>query len=99
MKLPALVIALGIGLALGPAFAADTQPSQKGPPKTMGDEGTLPSTSTVGEHVPNMGAQPAEPSTGPSTAKGPQKSMGDEGKLPATGTMSGAVPEMQGGDN
>ena len=41
--------------------------------------------------VPDMGAMPAEPTTGP-------KKMGDEGKLPATKSMSGAVPEMKGSD-
>ena len=94
MKMIALTAAL---LFLTPAYAEDAS-SPKGPPKTMGDQGTLPSTSTVGEHVPTMGAQPAEPKSGPLTPKGPQVQMGDEGKLPATGTGSGRIPEMTGPD-
>jgi hypothetical protein len=94
MKMIALAAAL---LFLTPAYAEDAS-SPKGPPKTMGDQGTLPSTSTVGEHVPTMGAQPAEPKSGPLTPKGPQVQMGDEGKLPATGTGSGRVPDMTGPD-
>jgi hypothetical protein len=64
----------------------------------MGDEGTLPSTSTVGGHVPHMGTEESqEPTSGPVTPKGPPKRMGDEGKLPATNNMSGHVPEMGSG--
>lgn len=91
----AVVLMLG---ALAPASAED-QPVTKAPPKTMGDEGKLPATGTMGGAVPEMGAVPAEPSSGESTSpKGPPKRMGDEGKLPATGTMGGAVPEMTAPD-
>ncbi len=95
MKLPALTIIAAIAAGLAPAYA---QTQTKGPPKTMGDQGTLPATSTVGGEVPHMGTAP-EDTNDPNAAsgpKGPPKTMGDEGKLPATGTMSGAVPEMGG---
>jgi hypothetical protein len=95
MKLLTLSVAAVALAALAPAYAGDT-PSPKGPPKTMGDEGTLPSTKTIGSHVPNMGAMPAEPNSGPVTPKGPQATMGDEGKLPATGAAGGRVPDMKG---
>lgn len=87
MKLHALaaVLAIGLATAIVPAFA-QSDSVQKAPTKTMGDEGTLPSTSTMGEHVPTMGT--AEP------PNDPKKRMGDEGKLPATNSMSGAVPDM-----
>jgi hypothetical protein len=96
MKLHAFAILAGTVFALAPAYADDARPAPKGPPKTMGDEGTLPSTSTVGGHVPNMGsADPAtSPSDGPVTQKGPPKRMGDEGTLPATNKMGGAIPQM-----
>jgi hypothetical protein len=97
MKLLALSAVASI-LLLAPAYAEDPSSSSKGPPKTMGDEGTLPSTSTVGEQVPSMGAQPAEPGSTPLTPKGPQETMGDEGKLPATRSGSGRVPDMTGPD-
>ncbi len=74
------------GASLGPVAAEDS-PSPKGPAKTMGDEGKLPATGTVGGSVPEMGATaPAE--------IGERKRMGDEGKLPATGAVSGATPKM-----
>ena len=74
------------GMAVTPAFAED-RPSPKEPAKTMGDEGKLPATGTVGGSVPEMGATaPAE--------TGQRKRMGDEGKLPATGAVSGATPKM-----
>ena len=79
-------------LALTPAYAGD--PAPKAPQKTMGDEGKLPATDTLSNKVPDMGAQPAEPSSGPVTPKGPQATMGDEGKLPATEAGSGRVPDM-----
>ncbi len=85
-------VALMLG-ALAPASAEDP-PVTKAPTKTMGDEGKLPATGTMGGAVPEMGAVPAEPGSGESTSpKGPPKKMGDEGKLPATGTMGGAVPK------
>lgn len=80
-------------LLVAPAGAEDTA-APKGPPKRMGDEGVLPSTSTVGGHVPTVGAQPAQPGSRPLTPKGPDVEMGDEGKLPATEAGSGRVPEM-----
>lgn len=90
MKLHAMaaVLAIGLGGAIAPSFAQAEQPDrvQKAPTKRMGDEGTLPTTSTMGEHVPTMGK--GEP------PNDPKKRMGDEGKLPATNTMSGAVPSM-----
>jgi hypothetical protein len=96
MKLHAFAITAATVLALTPAYADSARPAASGPAKTMGDEGTLPSTSTVGGHVPNMGS--ADPATstsdGPVTQKGPTKRMGDEGTLPATNKMGGAVPQM-----
>ena len=77
---------LMLGAALTPAFA-DDQPSQATPPKTMGDTGKLPATSTVGGKVPEMGATAPVESTGSHT-------MGDTGKLPATGTVGGAVKQQ-----
>ena len=76
---------LMLGAALTPAFA-DDQPSAT-PPKTMGDEGKLPATSSVGKQVPEMGATAPVESTGSHT-------MGDTGKLPATGTVGGAVKQQ-----
>ncbi len=74
------------GMAVTPAFSED-RPSPKGPAKTMGDEGKLPATGTVGGSVLEMGATaPAE--------IGERKRMGDEGKLPATGAVNGATPKM-----
>jgi len=81
---------LMLGAALTPAMA-DDQPSQNSPPKTMGDEGKLPATSTVGGKVPEMGATAPAENTGSHT-------MGDTGKLPATGTVGGAVPDMTAPD-
>ena len=99
MKLHVLAAALAAAsLTAAPAFA-ETRPMTKGPPKTMGDQGTLPTTGTMGGHVPHMGtAEPGEPTDGPVTQKGPQKRMGDEGKLPATNNMSGKVPNMGNGN-
>ena len=82
--------ALMLGATLTPALA-DDQPSQATPPKTMGDEGKLPATSTVGSKVPEMGATEPTTNTGSHT-------MGDTGKLPATGTVGGAVPDMTAPD-
>ncbi len=92
-------IAVGLMCAALPLAALADDASPKGPPKTMGDEGVLPSTSTIGSHVPNMGAEPADPATGPVTPKGPEATMGDEGKLPATSAGSGKVPNMTGPDD
>ncbi len=76
-------------VVLGTSFGAlaEDRPTPIAPPKTMGDEGKLPPTGTVGGAVPEMGA------TDP-VQIGPQKRMGDEGKLPATKGMSGATPQM-----
>jgi hypothetical protein len=100
MKHP-LVTALAVGLlsAALPLAALAEDASPKGPPKTMGDEGTLPSTSTVGGHVPHMGTAPTDQDLAPLTPKGPQSTMGDEGKLPATGAGSSRVPNMTGPDS
>ena len=87
IPMTASAAAIGIfGLALSPAIAQDRPGAT--PPKTMGDEGKLPATDKMTGQVPDMGAMPAEPTTGP-------KKMGDEGKLPATKSMSGQVPEMK----
>ncbi len=86
MKRILITTSLLCGMALMPVFAED-RPSPKGPAKTMGDEGKLPATGTVGGSVPKMGATaPAE--------IGQRKRMGDEGKLPATKNISGATPKM-----
>lgn len=86
--------------AVSSSAYAEERPVIKAPQKTMGDEGKLPATATVGSSVPNMGASPADEneSCGSSSPKGPAKRMGDEGKLPATSTMGRAVPEMTGPD-
>ena len=97
MKLRAFTAIAALAFVAAPALA-DTRPQTKAPPKTMGDQGTLPTTGTMGGHVPHMGtAEPGELGDVPVTQKGPQKRMGDEGKLPATNNMSGQVPNM-GGD-
>jgi hypothetical protein len=75
-----------VGAVLAPAGAED-RPTPIAPPKTMGDEGKLPPTGTVGGAVPEMGA------TAP-VEMGTQKKMGDQGTLPATKAMGGATPEM-----
>jgi hypothetical protein len=85
-----------LGAASAPALAGD-QPSPKGPPQTMGDEGKLPATGTMTNKVPEMGATGAgsgESGAASPSPKGPPQRMGDEGKLPATGTMSRKVPQM-----
>jgi hypothetical protein len=84
--LAATAATLLLGSAVFPAFAED-RPAPIAPPKTMGDEGKLPPTGTVGGAVPEMGA------TAP-VEIGPSKRMGDEGKLPATKAMGGATPPM-----
>jgi hypothetical protein len=86
------VLGFGIGATIAPAFA-ETRPVTKGPAKTMGSEGELPATRTIGGHVPNMGTVDEN-----SEVIGPdgRKRLGDQGKLPATNGMSGAVPQMRG---
>ena len=89
--------AIVFAAALTSAYA-DDRPIAKAPQKTMGDEGKLPATSTVGSSVPNMGAAPSDEAD-PNVTAGPRgtvKRLGDEGKLPATSTMSRSVPEMTG---
>ena len=96
----AAVAGFGIAAAFAPAMA-EGAPQLKAPTKTMGNEGKLPSTDTVGGHVPNMGSmapdEALDGTSGPMTPKGPTKRMGDQGTLPATGTMGGAVPDMSTG--
>ena len=95
-KLLALAAAM-IAAAFTPAFAEESGGNRmlKAPPKTMGDEGTLPPTEHMSTKVPDMGTpEPGQASSGPSGPKGPPKRMGDEGKLPATNNMSGQVPQM-----
>ncbi len=96
-----LAAVLLIGAPLSSA-SADDQPSTKGPPQTMGDEGKLPATDTMSGAVPEMGAtgasEGASSGTGSTSPKGPPQTMSDEGKLPATSTMSGAVPKMTAPD-
>ncbi len=93
-SLTSLAAVLLIGAPIASATAED-QPSPKGPPQTMGDEGKLPATGTMSGAVPEMGATGAsEGASGSASPKGPAQTMGDEGKLPATSTMGGAVPQM-----
>jgi hypothetical protein len=79
---------------------AEERPVIKAPQKTMGDDGKLPATATMGSSVPNMGAAPADEAD-PNVTAGPRgtvKRMGDEGTLPANSTMGRSVPEMTGPD-
>jgi hypothetical protein len=87
------VSTLLLGAALSPASAED-QPSTKGPPQTMGDDGKLPATGTVSGAVPEMRGPGAASSPSEAVPDTDAKRMGDSGKLPATGAMSGAVPQM-----
>jgi hypothetical protein len=86
-----------LGAVSIPALAQD-QPTTKGPPVRMGDDGKLPATDTITNKVPEMGATSStgtsDGTAGSASPKGPPQRMGDEGKLPATGTVSGAVPQM-----
>ena len=68
---------------------------ESGPAKTMGSEGELPATRTIGGHVPNMGTVDENSEI---IAPDGSKRLGDEGKLPATNGMSSAVPRMHGPD-
>lgn len=83
---------LGLGLA-SPVYAEEAS-GTKGPPKTMGDEGTLPATETMKEAKPDMvGSDPKEEGgTQPSGTADDSHTMGDKGKLPATGATSDRVP-------
>jgi hypothetical protein len=87
------VSTLLLGAALSPASAED-QPSTKGPPQTMGDDGKLPATGTVSGAVPEMRGPGVASSPSEAVPDTDAKRMGDSGKLPATGAMSGAVPQM-----
>lgn len=90
------IAALLLGAASLPA-TAQTAPTTKGPPQTMGDEGKLPATGTISGKVPEMGATGAGTGEAGSSSATPdgRLRMGDEpGKLPATGGMSGATPKM-----
>ena len=100
MKRLAMTIAVAavitLGAALAPAIAEDRPGAT--PPKTMGDEGKLPATSTMTGQVPDMGATNADPNLPAPNRLGatPPKTMGDEGKLPATKSMGTQVPDMKG---
>ncbi len=93
-----LLIAAAIGL-FGIAFSspvfAEEPSGTKAPPKTTGDEGTLPATQTTKDAKPDMvGSDPKD--EGGSTASGSgdgSHTMGDQGKLPATGAASSRVSE------
>ena len=89
----AAIFAIAIATAMFAAapVTADDQPSQATPPKTMGDEGKLPATSTVGKQVPAMGATEPMTNTGSHT-------MGDTGKLPATNAVGGEVKKQTAPD-
>jgi hypothetical protein len=87
------IAALLLGATSLPVFAQN--PTPKGPPVTMGDEGKLPATGTVSGKVPEMGATGAGTGESGSVSPDGRLRMGDEpGKLPATGTVSGATPKM-----
>jgi len=66
---------------------ADDQPTQTAPTKTLGDEGKLPPTETVGKKVPEMGATEPMTNTGSHT-------MGDTGTLPATKATGGELQQQ-----
>jgi hypothetical protein len=74
-------------LAAATPSLADDQPMQKASTKTMGDEGKLPPTETVGNKVPEMGATEPMTNTGSHT-------MGDTGTLPATKATGGEVQQQ-----
>ena len=86
-----MIAILGLGTALAPAFA---ETRTKAPEKSLGDQGQLPATSTIGSHVPNMGSTDTPPAIDENGAK----RLGDEGKLPPTSTMGNKVPPMTGED-
>lgn len=91
---------VALGVVLSPALAED-QPSRKGPPVTMGNDGKLPATDSVSRSVPEIGAtgsSSGESGTASASPKGPPQTMGSDGKLPATDAMSGAAPQMTGRD-
>jgi hypothetical protein len=94
MKHLLMIAGLFFGLALMPALAEEPS-GPKGPPKTMGDEGTLPVTETMKDAKPDMvGSDPKK--EGGTTTSGSEEgahTMGDKGKLPATGATSGKVNE------
>jgi hypothetical protein len=85
-------IAIGTAMLAATPAMADDQPSQTSSPKTMGDEGKLPATSTVGSKVPEMGATEPTTNTGSHT-------MGDTGKLPATNAVGGEVKQQTAPDS
>jgi hypothetical protein len=95
---PAAILALA---AIAIPACADDRPMQKMPSESLGDEGKLPPTNTMGGQVRDMtGPQSAtapsaaEGSSSGTSGKATNKRMGDEGTLPATGTMGDAVPDM-----
>jgi hypothetical protein len=94
------VAVIAFAAALSTAHAED-RPVTKGPTESMGDEGKLPATNTMGGQVRDMtGPQSAttpsaaEGSASGTSGKATNKRMGDEGTLPATGTMGNKVPDM-----
>lgn len=104
MNLRFAAAAVVLCAAFAPVHAGD-QPSQKSPPKTMGEEGKLPATGTMSDKTPDMRGPEVPGTPGPSSnegstsPKGPATRMGDEGKLPATGTMRDKTPDMRGPDS
>jgi hypothetical protein len=93
---PAAILAL-----TATAQAEGASPVTKAPTETLGDEGKLPPTNTMGGQIRDMtGPQSAqtpsaaEGSSSGTSGKATNKRMGDEGTLPATGTMGGKVPDM-----
>lgn len=89
-----IIIAFLFCAASMPALGEEPS-GPKGPPKTMGDEGTLPATQTMKDTKPDMvGSDPKmEGGTTASGSEDGRHTMGDKGKLPATGATSGRVPQ------
>jgi hypothetical protein len=95
---PAAILALA---ALTTAAPADDRPARKMPSESLGDEGKLPPTNTMGGKIrdqrgPDVPGTPsaAEGGSSGTSGKAANKRMGDEGKLPATSTMGKKVPDM-----
>jgi hypothetical protein len=96
--LPAALFA--IAAIAAPAYA-DDRSMQKAPTESLGDEGKLPPTNTMGGEIrdmkgPDVPGTPsaAEGDSSGTSGKAANKRMGDEGTLPATGTMGKKVPGM-----
>ena len=95
---PAAILALA---AMATTASADDRPMQKAPTESLGDEGKLPPTNTMGGEIrdmkgPDVPGTPsaAEGDSSGTSGKAANKRMGDEGKLPATSTMGKKVPDM-----